>query len=284
MNKFKLYLKNTLLFFKKGGYKRGGVTIAEINPVNYNERLKGKHILITGGSSGIGFAIAEACIKAGGSVIITGRREEKLKEAKEKLGERCNYLKWDVTEIEKIPIMMKEIVKKFDGRIDCLVNNAGYDKHGQFLEYDEAFFDSIMAVHVKAVYFLTQAVCKVMSENHSNGSIVMVSSHGGLIAFPHPYNLAKAAVNHFVKAVAKWGVDNENYIRCNAVCPGVTFSNFYEDLARAEEENNLYRETSRSKRYFLPEEVAEVVVFLLSDSSKCVNGQLIACDAGQAIL
>ena len=279
------YIKNTLKFFKKKGYKSGGVTEARIATLDYNNRLEGKWVLITGGSSGIGFATAEACIKAGARVIITGRNENKLQNAITNLGNCSFSIKWDVCELNFMDDVVDQIYKITNGNfIDCLVCNAGSTTKTKFEDFTEPEYMKLLDTHLKANFFLVQRIIKEWESKKISGCIVAVSSHSGLKAEPDPYYLAKAGLNHFVKAIGKRGLEYGTPIRCNAVCPGPTLSDIGFEFTEAKNSGNIYRNSSRSKRYAMSEEVAEVILFLLSEESKTCTGQIIACDMGSSIL
>lgn len=283
LSRLKGNLYQTFLFFKHKGYKSGGVLLEQLYTIEPNKQLSGKNILITGGSSGIGYAIAKRCLDSGAKVLITGRNEERLFKAKEELGENCSCLQWDVSEVKLISQKLDACESLLGGEIDCLVNNAGADERREFFEIDEEFFDKIMGVHVKGVYFLTQEVVKRMQSRKIQGNICMITSQSGLINDFRPYNLAKAAINNYVKGVAKYGMKNGK-IRCNAVAPGVVSTNLYKDFAERRESGNSYADYLPDKRFKRAEEIAEMVLFCLSDVSKSMTGQILVCDGGKTIL
>lgn len=105
--------------------KNRNVTIADIKTIKPNKVLNQKHIIITGASRGIGYAIAKRCILEGAEILITGRNEKTLIEVSKKLGNKCKYLVFDVENINDISKLIKEAIKIFDNKIDCLVSNAG---------------------------------------------------------------------------------------------------------------------------------------------------------------
>lgn len=282
-SRLKTYLYNTVAFFKNKGYERGGVVQEKIYVIGENQSLENKNILITGGSTGIGYAVAKRSIDSGASVIITGRNEDKLKIAKDNLGEKCEYIVWDVTDFNNMENKLSEVDRIFEDRIDILVNNAGFDIRREYHEINEEIYDAIMDVQMKSVYFLTQAVCKRMEQREIQGNICMITSHSGIINDFRPYNLAKAAINNYVKGVAKYAMKSGR-IRCNAVAPGPTSTDLYKEFTEVRESNNSYRQNAPAQRFYRAEEVAEVVCFVISDLAKCVNGQVIVCDGGKAIL
>lgn len=283
MGRIKGYIYNTWMFFKKKGYKSGGVMIENLYTLDSNSILQGKNILITGGGSGIGLATAKRCIESGAKVVITGRNEEKLEKAIRLIGGDIDYVVWDVTETKRIADVIKQCETFFGGAITGLVNNAGFDERREFYEVDESFFDSIINVHLRAVYFLTQEIVKHMQANEVQGSICMITSQSALINDFRPYNLAKAAVNNYVQGIAKYGMANGR-IRCNAVAPGVVSTDLYTEFTEIRNSGNTYKGNLPDKRFKRAEEIAEIVQFCLSDLSKCMTGQILVCDGGKAIL
>jgi len=249
--------------------------VASVSQLAPNERLKGKNIMVTGGGRGLGFYIAKKCVEEGAIVLITGRNEKLLGEASVKLG-GCRYLKFDVGLAEDIPVLFHHAVEMLGGRIDCLVNNAGISLHeGSFREVTVEGFEKQFNINLKGAYFLAQAFADHLEKKESSdGNIVFITSERGLYGDDIPYGLTKVAVNSLTRGLSRHLLPGN--IRVNAVAPGVTAS----AMTGYSREGNLYREDSCGKRVFLPEEIAEVVVFLLSDVSQCISGEVIACNQG----
>ncbi len=242
--------------------------------------LKNRNILITGGGRGLGFAIAEKCISEGAHVILTGRREETLRKASEKLGPDCRYLVYDIRTVDGMKQLMEQAEKISGGKkIDSLVSNAGISLHeGSFRNVNEEGWDLQMETNLKGNYFLVKTFVEYLeSKEDPAGNVVVITSERGKRADDIPYGLTKAAANSFVQAMAR-SVIGEG-IRINGVAPGVTAS----AMTGFDPEGNLYADYQAGKRIFLPEEVAEVVHFLLSDFSSCIAGEIIACDQGRYI-
>lgn len=255
--------------------KRITVNIAQ---VNYNEILKDKNIVITGGGKGIGFAIAKKCISEGANVIISGRNENTLKKANENLGKKCKYIIHDISEIETIDNFLEKCKEIFEGDIDSLVSNAGISFHeNNFKNVTIDGFDKQFNTNFRASYFLSKAFLEFKEKERStSGELVFISSETGNQAYDIPYGMTKAALNSLTRALSRKVYTSG--IRVNAVAPGVTISDMTKDYAEVSN-GNLYRKCA-SDRIFLPEEVAEVVCFLLSDVSKCISGEIIHCNAG----
>ena len=237
------------------------------------EMFKNKKILITGGGSGLGFYIAKKCANEGAKVIIVGRNKEKLEEAINQLGPNTSYMIFDVQESEKSEEFMKEVFEKY-GKIDCLINNAGISLHEKdFFNVTIDKFNKQIDTNLKGAYFLTQAYINLLQEK-DQGNVIFISSERGAQCDYLPYGLTKVAINSLTE-----GLSRKYYkrgIRVNAVAPGITASN----MTNIDKDSNLYCSYNASGRYFIPEEVAEVVAFLISDMSKCISGEVIYCDAG----
>ena len=234
-----------------------------------------KNFIITGGSSGIGFEIAKKVLQCGGRVLITGRDKEKLDVAKTRLGADCFALAFDSAEIEKCDSFLEEANRILDGDVDSLICNAGITLNEQdILHVDIEGYKKQFAVNLDGYYFLAKSFLKSMDRSKSH-NILMISSERGLQCDDVPYGLTKAAINSLVK-----GLNRRFYtsgVRVNAIAPGITISDIHPNKISRD---NLYMDGISSKRVFLPEEVAEVAIFLLSDVSKCISGEVIATDVG----
>lgn len=238
------------------------------------KKLLGKNILITGGGRGLGFYIAQKCILEGANVVIVGRNEDVLKTASKEL--KCRYIAFDLSNISNISKMLNEAINMLDGRIDCLVNNAGISLHEKsMMEVTLETFDKQLDINLKAPYFLTQNFIKHCIDVHNKkASVVFVSSERGLYCDEIPYGLIKAAINSLTRGIARRHV--RNGIRVNAIAPGITES----DMTIADRTKNMACEYNCGGRFFLPEEVAETAAFILPDEANCINGEIIACDQG----
>lgn len=252
-----------------------------VSQINYDEILKGKNIVVTGGSKGIGYAIAKKCISEGANVLISGRNEETLKKVKEELGERLNYIVHDISNVESIEKFINDAKNIFNGKIDSLVSNAGISLHeNNFKNVTIDGFDKQFDTNFRAGYFLSKAFLEMKErDKEQTGELIFISSETGNQAYDIPYGMTKAALNSLTKALSRRVY--QQGIRVNAVAPGVTISDMTKDYAEVSD-GNYYRK-SASDRIFLPEEVAEVVCFLLSDASKCISGEVIHCNAGNHI-
>ena len=249
-----------------------------VSQINYGKILENRNIVITGGGKGIGFAIARKCILEGANVVITGRTEKTLKEATEKLGDSCKYVVFDISKVEEMKKFLSMCEDKFAGKIDSLISNAGISLHENiYKNVTIEGFDKQFNTNFRANYFLAKEFLEYLERNNcENGNLIFISSETGNQCYDIPYGLTKAALNSLTRALSRRVYKNN--IRVNAIAPGVTVSDMVKDYVDIDSEN-MYRKCA-SDRVFLPEEVAEVACFLLSDASKCISGEIIHCNAG----
>lgn len=273
MGKFKVYVKRGFEYITKGVPTK--VTTVNVAQIQYGGTLVDKKILITGGTRGLGFAIAKRCLEEQAKVVITGRNLKGLEEAKQKLGNPQNLfiLEHDVREYEKDDETVYK-ARAAMGGIDCLINNAGISIHDiDYATCTEEQWDEQMNTNLKGVYFMTQAYMKYYNEvAKKTGKIINMVSERGLYGDDVPYGLAKRALISYTEGMAKKLITKG--IRVNAIAPGVTAT----EMTGNDPNGNLYRRYAVGKRILLPEEIAEVAVFLISDASNCISGQTIACN------
>ena len=237
--------------------------------------LKDKVFIITGGNSGLGFSIAKRLIEEEAKVIITGRNKEKLKKAYKDLGEKnVEYYTLDMNKIDEFDNFFESIYKKYKN-IDGIVNNAGISLHEwDFLKVDNKGFEKQFYTNFRGSYFFTQSYIKqYLNKKQKSGKILFISSERGTYCDDLPYGITKASINSLVKALSfKYYKDGLNI---NAISPGITATN----MTGINKEDDLYSKQN-SKRFFIPEEVSEVALFLISDYSKCISGEIIHTNAG----
>lgn len=245
------------------------VTLGTLSP---GELLKGKIVFLTGATGGIGAAIAEKCVAQGAKVILAGTNAEKLQMLKEKLGESVAAMCFDMRSCSDYDTLL-EHATDFFGPIDCLVNNAGVSSHeGDFMNVTEETWDLQMDVNLKAPYFLTQSWVRYYRNNNlKSGRIVMMASDTSGMGSSIPYGLSKVAISSLTHGLAKKLITEG--IRVNAMAPGTTLTPMTDDFTHGE----VCRTTTQGKRALFPEEIAELCVFLLSDLSTCVSGNVFGC-------
>ncbi|MCU0446828.1 MAG: 3-oxoacyl-[acyl-carrier-protein] reductase [Microscillaceae bacterium] len=240
--------------------------------------LEGKTALITGASKGIGRAIAIRFAEQGANVAFTYlssvEKGQALEAELQALGIKAKGYRSDASINTEAESLATEVVKEF-GALDILVNNAGITKDGLLMRMSEEQWDSVINVNLKSVFNLTKAVMKQMMKQ-KNGSIINITSVVGIRgnAGQANYAASKAGIIGFTKSVAlELGSRN---IRSNAVAPGFIETEMTHDLTNKEE----WLKGIPLKRGGAPEEVADCVVFLASDMSKYISGQVLQVDGG----
>ena len=243
-------------------------------------RLEGKTAVVTGGTSGIGLATAQRLIDEGAFVFITGRRQETLDEAIDKLGENAYGVRGDVAKLEDLDHLY-ETVKEKRGGIDILFANAGGGEFAKLGEITEEHFDTIFGNNVKGLLFTVQKALPLFREG---GSIILNASTAASSGFESfsVYGASKAAVRSFARS---WMMDlKDKKIRVNAVSPGPIETPAINSLAEDEEQAKQFKDAFVSQiplgRIGQPEEVASTVAFLASGDSSFINGSEIFTDGG----
>ncbi len=246
--------------------------------------LKGKVALVTGGSRGIGKAIAVGLAKAGADVALASRKlpdlEEVAKEIKG-LGRKSLAVAAHIGRLEEINNLVGRVKDEF-GRIDILVNNAATNPTmDQAIDIGERAWDSIMNLNLKGLFFLSQAVAMLMKEQ-GGGKIVNVASIEGITPGILPvYAISKAGVIMATKVMAQqWA---KYGIRVNAIAPGLTKTRFSEALWSNPDILSVAMMMTPMGRVAEPEEMIGAVIFLASDASGYVTGQVLAVDGGATI-
>jgi len=250
--------------------------------------LKGKVALITGGSRGIGRAIALAFAEAGAEVVVCSRNRrppelEKVAEEIRALGRKALAVPAHVGKKEEVQNLVQKTVQEF-GRIDILVNNAGANPVlSTLVDLEEEAFEKVMEVNLKGAFLMTKAVAKEMIKQ-GGGRIINISSVSGLRARADgtgAYCMSKAAMNMMTQVLARELAPHN--ILVNAIAPGsikTEFSraNWTDPDRRAQRIREI-----ELKRFGEPEEVVGLALFLASQASSFITGEIIRVDGGQTI-
>lgn len=240
--------------------------------------LEGKTALVTGGGTGIGFAIAAEMADAGADVMIVGRREEKLREAAGKIGEKCTWRVFDVTETEKYDEFFEELEKK--APIDILVNNAGINIKKDYFDFTAEEFDKIMETQAKAPFMLSQTAAKYMKERKS-GCILFISSLASILGMHEiqAYTVAKSGVKGLARSLAR---DLGPYgIRVNSLNPGFVYTDMLKNTnlktpGRLEEIQNR----TPMRGFAREKDLGMAAAFLASDAARFITGIDLVVDGG----
>lgn len=284
INKLILSIKRSFFAAKslRKVYRYGGYTAANISYINHGEILKGKKILITGGSTGIGFSIAKKCISEGATVVITGRNKNKLEETKAQINSPLlRVLVWDISKITQIEEGIKDTERLLENGIDILVNNAGIVDGTQFPSVTEEIWDKIYATNSKGLFFLTQSLCnKWLKENRNKQKkIINISSQGGFVGATYPYRMTKWDIAGLTQGL---GIRLAPHgIIVNGIAPGIIATGMQPNFQNQKE--NVFCTQNPLGRFGLPEEIAELAIFLMSDAANFIIGQTIVCDGGYSI-
>ena len=246
------------------------------------KRLNGKIAVVTGGSSGIGFATAKAFVNEGATVYITGRRKDALEAAAAKIGDACIPVQADAARQEEIQKLYEQIRSRH-GRVDIVFANAGIAEYGVFGQIEEAQYERIFVTNVKGVILSVQAALPLMPDG---GSIILNGSVVGSKGLPanSVYAATKAAVRSFART---WTTDlRQGKIRVNVVSPGPIQTEGMEGLLGSGEIGEARRGQISVGvplgRMGRPEEIANAVVFLASDDASFITGSEFFVDGGFA--
>lgn len=251
------------------------VKVAKISYISPDSKLKGKRILVTGGTGGIGRAMAKRFVDEGARVLITGRNQDKLKKVATEIG--CEALELDLRKVDSFGGFVSSVLEKLGG-IDCLVNNAGISLHEKSLEKVTLDgFNQQFETNFRGPFFLTQKVLPHIVKNGSGGKVLFISSETGDTVDFRPYGLTKIVINSFVQGLAH--LYSPYGVTVNAISPGVTAT----DMTGFQPDENLYCSFNPVGRVYLPEEMAEVAVFMLSDASNIISGQIITCNHAKTV-
>lgn len=242
--------------------------------------LSNKVAIITGGSRGIGKAIVHEFSKEGANVAFNYLKSEnkakKLKKDIELSGREALIVKGDVNDFEAMKKLTSEVKEKF-GKIDIIVNNAGMlrDKALMFMEKED--WESVISTNLTGTFNLTRAAIVTLLKE-KGGNIINITSIAGLTGMPRQtnYSASKAGIIGFTKALAK-EVGPYN-IRVNAIAPGFTETDMVKDMKKEYKEEIMKR--IPMGRFGRVEEIAKLAVFLASDESKYITGEIISIDGG----
>lgn len=237
-----------------------------------------KIVLVTGGGSGFGFAIAKRFVECGAKVIITGRNEKKLESAVKSLGHNVSYLVWDLCDVSIAKTKMNEANAIF-GAINVAINNAGVWTPKKWNDIDEAEWNKILDTNLKGLFFICQAEGEAMANTNATASkIINITSIEGTRGGFGPYFASKWGANGITRGMAKALIKNNVVV--NAIAPGMALTDINPNLPK---DGNLSLPYNLNERYVTVEEIAETACFLASDAANSIVGQVIVVDGGMAL-
>ncbi len=247
--------------------------------------VRGKIVLVTGGSRGLGEMMAQAYVENGAKVYISSRRADACDALAKKLSQsgECISLPADLSRMEEIDRLAAELRKR-EKRLDILVNNAGASWGAPFAEFPENGWDKVMDLNVKSVFFMTQRVLDLLEAAASAESWSRVINIGSIEGIrtshmeAYSYAASKAGVNHLTRIMAKFLAPK--HIAVNAIAPGY----FPSKMTAAMEQDDAREaiENALMKRMGRPEEIAGIALYLSSKAGGFVCGSVIPVDGGLA--
>lgn len=259
------------------------------------QRLQEKIAIITGSSSGLGRATAlkfaaegakTVCSDISAEVAPLGFEDDKgvrTDEAIRQKGGEAIFVKCDVTVADQVKVLVKAAVDRY-GRLDVMVNNAGVYRAGKpFHEFTESDLDVCLNVNVKGMFFGSQEAVRQFLKQGTGGNIINIISVAGLGAYPFqaPYNISKAAAANLTRSLAveygKFG------IRVNGICPTFCKTSMTREIYENTQFSQMFVQEVPLGRWGEGEDVADAAVFLASEESRFIHGDLIRVDGGQAM-
>jgi NAD(P)-dependent dehydrogenase (short-subunit alcohol dehydrogenase family) len=248
----------------------------------YND-LTGRVAIVTGGARGIGKAIALLLAKAGADVVIAGRRQEPLDDTATEIakatGRRCIGVSTDVREAEQASALIDRTIAEF-GRLDILVNNAGRGSHAPLRKMAAEVWDNDVSLNLNAAFYCAQAAYPHLSAN-GNGAIINISSLAGVHGTMGvgAYSAAKAGLQQFTRvAAAEFGPKG---VRVNCVAPGMIATEIAQrGWAKTGFDAMAACQSFPLRRPGKPEEVAQAVLFLVSDAASYITGETLTVGGG----
>jgi len=249
-------------------------------------RLKDKVALVTGSSRGVGKAVALGFAREGARVVInyTSNRgaADEVVAAAERMGTQAVAVKADVAQKGDAEALIKAAVETF-GKIDVLVNNAGFTRPALLLKMTEDQWDQVVDIHLKGAFLCSQAAGFHMSEQKS-GKIINVMSVAGLVGTVGQvnYSAAKGGILSMTKSIAR---ELARYnVCCNVISLGIVATDMTEKIRSDEKLRDIYMNRILLKRFAEPDDISPAFVFLASDESNYITGQLLCVDGGYGMI
>ncbi len=242
-------------------------------------KLDEKVAIVTGAGRGIGRGIAEKLAAEGAIVVVTDVDEQSAVTTAKELGGGAIGLRVDVTHRESVAAMVGAVTERF-GRIDVLVNNAGWDKVGPFVDSNEADWDRVISINLYGVFNTSKAVLPIMAAQ-GHGHVVNLGSDAGRVGSSGEavYSAAKGGVIAFTKAIAREMARSQ--VNVNVVCPGPTDTPLFASIGG---DNPKLRDALTKaipfRRLADPSDLANAVAFFASDEASYITGQTVSVSGG----
>jgi len=249
-------------------------------------RLKDKAALVTGSSRGVGRAVALGFAKEGANVVVNYTSNQtaadEVVEAIQAMGSKAIAVKADVAQKKDAEALVGATIDTF-GKIDILVNNAGFTRPSLLLKMTEDQWDQVLDIHLKGAFLCSQAAGLQMKE-HNSGKIINVMSVAGLVGTVGQvnYSAAKGGILSMTKSIAR---ELARYnICCNVISLGIVATDMTEKIRSDEKLREIYMNRILLKRFAEPDDISPAFVFLGSDESNYITGQLLCVDGGYGMI
>ena len=245
-------------------------------------KLTGKVALVTGGSRGIGFAIAKTLSENGALVVITSKDLEKIRKAESKIPNSLG-ISCDIKKKNEVIDVVNQTIEKF-GKLDILVNNAGiFPKIKQLHEINEEEWDEVIDVNLTGQFRFTKEAIPYLKK--TSGCIVNISSDAGLKAYQgfnaDAYSASKAALIVLTKC---WALEYaKDKIRVNCICPGVVDTDMTKPFLKNQKDIEFMNNEHPLGRIGQPEEIGKSVLYFVSDDASWITGAILTVDGGESI-
>lgn len=244
-----------------------------IHPVSKEKEFKGKVALISGGTGGIGLAIAQSLMESGCDVVVAGTNEKKLLSIKEKYG--FDTIQMDYSKPDNFDLVISKILDKHS-RIDIFISSAGvHTENVDFWTMQSAEFDRVMDINLKGTFFACQAIGNYMKNNNISGSILLISSSRGSEPAWSPYGISKWGLKGLTEGLGQILIPYG--INVNAIAPGSTATK----LIGVSEGDSITSYENGMNRLIMPDEVATLAKYLVSDAAKMIDGEVVHISAGR---
>ena len=271
-------MKNFIKFLR-----HGGVTYVNVTFTSHNERYLGKKVFISGGSEGLGKAMAISYLNEGAEVLVTGRNSNKLEKfASELNNPHLHMLVWDATDFDSYKTKFEECISIL-GTVDIFINNVG----GGMLSYESwdkytvEVIDRTYNMNAKSMFLMCQMEGQYMITNKIHGNILNISSIGGYQARFDPYSISKRCAQGITGSMAQIFIEYD--IVVNGIAPGTCLTSNPALPQGRNFEDNAYLEGQPSHRFTMPEEIATAALFLTSGEARQIVGYVLPIDGGTVI-
>lgn len=244
--------------------------------------FSGKIALVTGGSRGIGFAVAKILSENGVTVVITAKDHERVKKSASEIQNSIG-IPADIRNTDDVKDVIDKTIKKF-GRLDILVNNAGvFPQIKQLHEIDEDDWNEVLDVNLTGQFRVTKEAIPYLRK--TSGSIINISSDAGLKAYEgfnaDAYSASKAALILLTKC---WALEYaKDKIRVNCICPGVVDTDMTKPFLKTQKDKEFMDSEHPIGRIGQPEEIAKAVMYFVSEDASWITGAILAVDGGESI-